>query len=126
MDDLPVTDVVVPTAGRSAGDLLRRLEREFDRFAIDDPPPVEAVVGLEEVVTYFARQQRDDRRIVAGALLARRHPQGTLLLQVFLDGEGHPRTDDSGRPYGRRLVAACTEQRLRARLASGDGLLVFR
>lgn len=88
-------------------------------------PPVKDVLTFPDVVAYFADKRPDDPRIRAGALLSRGHPKGRLIFQVFLNEDDNLCKDESGRPYGRRLIARRLDDELAARFGTNE-LLIFR
>jgi hypothetical protein len=102
------------------------LTRLFDGIKPNPRPPVTDVIDLEDVVRYFTEKHPGDPRIVAGALLRRPHPRGHLLYQVFLDNADHICLDDTGKPYGQRLVARSLGRELGDKFSPGNDLVIFR
>lgn len=111
----------------AAGALLWQAIDFFDKTFNLPPrrPKVVDLLTLRDVVAYFTDKHPADARIKAGALLARGHPKGHLVFQVFLDGDDKPCKDASGKPYGRRLIARQFDDELAGRLGTKE-LLIFR
>jgi hypothetical protein len=104
---------------------LQWLTDVFDSIKIKPRLRVVRIIDLEDAVRYFAENHPGDPKIAAGALLRLPHPRGHLLFQVFLDDVDRVCLDESGHPYGRRLVAKSLGRELGQRLAETD-LVIFR
>ena len=67
-------------------------------------PEVVDLMTYPDAIRYFVDSRPRDSQVVKGAMLLQPHPQGHMLVQVFLDRENDLACDASGKPYGRRLV----------------------
>ena len=68
-------------------------------------PEIIPELTYSEAIAFFVNHRPTNPRVVKGAMLLQGHPQGHLLVQVFLDKSSNLVCDPAGKPYGRRLVA---------------------
>jgi hypothetical protein len=106
----------------SLGDLrelvnFAREANEVLRSILPIGPEVVPEMTYVEAISYFVKNRPTDSRVAKGAMLLQDHPQGRMLVQVFLDKNHDLACDSSGKPYGRRLVI----KRLDAELADAFG-----
>ena len=70
------------------------------------------IMTYEDAIQYFITSRPSDPRVQKGGILRQPHPQGQLLVQMFLDNNDQIVHRPDGKPYGRYLVAKELDEEL--------------
>lgn len=87
-------------------------------------PQTVSNLSYEMAISYFIQDRPTDERVVKGAMLLQDHPQGKLLTQLFLDKNNDLVCDQTGKPYGRRLIVENLDNELRETFGDKDIVVV--
>ncbi len=87
-------------------------------------PEIVTQMTYSEAIAFFVDHRPADPRVVQGAMLLQGHPQGHLLVQVFLNKSSNLVCDPDGKPYGRRLVVRNLDPELQQTFGSHDLIIV--
>jgi hypothetical protein len=87
-------------------------------------PEIVTQMTYSEAIAFFVDHRPADPRVVKGAMFLQRHPQGHLLVQVFLGKSSNLVCDPEGKPYGRRLVVRNIDPELQHTFGSQDLVIV--
>jgi len=86
-------------------------------------PEVIPLMTYSDAMKYFVLSKPPETSFKRAAILIQPHPQGRLLLQVFLDDRDDLVCKPDGSPYGRRLIVTALDEELRS--AFGDKQLLI-
>jgi hypothetical protein len=95
------------------GELARELN-DWLRSILPIGPEVVPSMSYEDAMGFFLDARPSDPRVVRGAMILQDHPQGRLLVQVFLDGNNDLVSDATGKPFGRRIIVRQLDEELTA------------
>ena len=103
---------------------LREALRDVVKLLPPLGPDVVAVLTYGQAIEYFVRNCPPHPSVGKGVLMRQPHPQGFLVIQVFLDRRNNIVRRRDGRVYGRQLIAEQFDPELNDIFGDKDLILV--
>jgi len=108
---------------KKATDVARKIG-EWLREILPIGPEIVPEMTYSQAIGFFVDHRPSDSHVVKGAMLLQDHPEGRLLIQVFLDKNNDLVSSAEGKLFGRRVIVRSLDSELQQTFGDKDLIIV--